>query len=468
MIRRLLIFTFLHWCAVIAIAQTVDEIVALGLPVLVISTENSEEPSYDVAYSADSSLCTISNAKKVPGSMYIVKDGEIIYSTGTYNQDKSGLTIKVRGNSSAVNPAKKPYKIKLEKKADLLLRGDNAKYKDKDWILIKDSKRKMNTLLGMKVNEMCGLPYAQQGELVNVFLNGIYRGIYVLAEAEERNPECRVDISEDGYLFEADAYWWSEATQFRTTIASRTCFGFTFKYPDSDDITDEQVDYLHNWLSQFEDSLLSGGDYTKYIDVDSWALWLLAHDILGTNDWAGSNIFFAKYDRSVSSKIIMPNLWDYDTVMLTEGKWARIHECYFYFKLLMDSPCNAFRLAYINNWKRINASVFNKMDEYIDTWTDSEYAYAVNNSKRLDAAKWHYTYSTVEEDANEAHLWLSERHKWMSQQIDSMLTAEFPYTIPDMNVTTVHSGAYNLLGQKLQMPLRGINIIDGKKVWITR
>ena len=326
----------------------------------------------------------------------------------------------------------------------------------------------MNTLLGMKVNELCGMPYAQQGELVNVFLNGSYRGIYVLAEAEERNTECRVDIAEDGYLFEADAYWWSEANQFRTTITSRTCFGITFKYPDSDDITDVQMNYLHNWLSQFEDSLLSGGDYTKYIDVDSWALWLLAHDILGTYDWAGSNIFFAKYDMSVLSKIFMPNLWDYDTVMLTEGNWARIHECYFYFKLLMESPCNAFRLAYIKNWKRINASVFNKMYEYIDTWTDSEYAYAVNNSKRLDAAKWHYTYSTVEEDANEAHLWLSERHKWMSQQIDSMIAAEYPNAIPDVNVNAVRRGTYNLNGQKLQMPLRGINIIDGKKVWITR
>ncbi|MBQ1886672.1 MAG: hypothetical protein II157_05655, partial [Bacteroidales bacterium] len=39
--------------------------------------------------------------------------------------------------------------------------------------------------------------------------------------------------------------------------------------------------------------------------------WVLANDLLGTNDWAGCNKFMTKYDNTEATKLQMPCLWDF-------------------------------------------------------------------------------------------------------------------------------------------------------------
>ena len=57
------------------------------------------------------------------------------------------------------------------------------------------------------------------------------------------------------------------------------------------------------------------GSYQNMIDVESFARWMLAHDILGNTDGAGSNIFITKYDNTETSLIKMGPLWDFDVIM---------------------------------------------------------------------------------------------------------------------------------------------------------
>ena len=114
-----------------------QEVMNAGLPVLVVTTVNGEEPTYDRADPpTDCFGLSIMNATKVPARMTISVDGKVVYDSGDYEKDKGGLTVKVRGNTTAFH-SKKPYKLKLQKKADLLCRGDE-KFKDKEWALIKD------------------------------------------------------------------------------------------------------------------------------------------------------------------------------------------------------------------------------------------------------------------------------------------------------------------------------------------
>ena len=44
-------------------------------------------------------------------------DGLLSYDSGDYVDGESGMTLKIRGNTSAWQ-LRKPYKIKLQKKAD--------------------------------------------------------------------------------------------------------------------------------------------------------------------------------------------------------------------------------------------------------------------------------------------------------------------------------------------------------------
>ena len=184
--------------------MVLEDIISKGLPVLYIQTVDSEEPTCDYVSAPPGCMGkTIANATKVPGRMIIYQwiDGmdSVLYDSGDYVEDVSGMTIKIRGNTSAYYE-KKPYKIKLQKKKDLLFRGDEATYKDKEWLLLKYDY--LLILAGFKVNEMLGLPWTPQLHFVSVVLNDRYRGLYMLCESVKRNPDCRINVDKNsGYIF---------------------------------------------------------------------------------------------------------------------------------------------------------------------------------------------------------------------------------------------------------------------------
>jgi len=131
----------------------------------------------------------------------------------------SGITLKIRGNTSAYGNIK-PYKINLQTKADLLNRGNDETYADKDWILINGDK--MNTIVGFKISELIGMSWTPAYQFVHVVLNGQFRGLYLLMESVKRNPRCRLDVDkESGYIFEHDAYWWKEDVYLQTRLSAK-------------------------------------------------------------------------------------------------------------------------------------------------------------------------------------------------------------------------------------------------------
>ena len=135
---------------------SLQKVYEAGLPVVSITTVNGEKPTFDVAKAPEGCLgLSIKNATKVPARLTVSLNGTTLYDSGDYEKDVSGLTVKVRGNTSAIQK-KTPYKLKLQKKADLLCRGDD-KFKDKNWALIRDER--MLTKAGLKINELGGLQW---------------------------------------------------------------------------------------------------------------------------------------------------------------------------------------------------------------------------------------------------------------------------------------------------------------------
>ena len=195
------------------------------------------------------------------------------------------------------------------------------KYKDKDWLLLKYDN--IRSLVGFKLNELIKMQWTPSFQFVNLVLNGDYKGLYLLAESEERNSDCRLDVDKSGYIIEYDAYWWNEDAYF---VSDWTYpLNYTFKYPDEEDVTEEQIAYIKNYIDILEASINEGSSYESYMDVDSWARWILAHDILGTWDSWGSNIYITKYDNTNISKLMMPNLWDFDSNFWMTDSWANAH-----------------------------------------------------------------------------------------------------------------------------------------------
>ncbi len=414
-----------------------QQLIETGLPLVVVETVNHEEPTYEIAVAPPGCLGqSIKNATKVPGRLVVINGENTTYDSGEYESGTSGITIKVRGNWSA-NLRNHPYKIKLQKKDDLLCRGDK-RYKDKDWLLLRVPN--LNTMIGFKINEMLGLQWTPRYQYVNVVLNGDYQGLYMLVESVDRNADCRLDVEKSGYVFELDAYWWNEDLSVKTSFGWNV--NYTFKYPDSEDITDEQLSNFEKYIYQMEASLMDA-TYTEYIDVESFANWMLAHDILGDIDSAGSNMFLTKYDDSSTSKIMMGSLWDYDMIMKAE-EWAYIHQAY-YFSLLFESENGTFKNTYARRWKDVKDILFDSLFEYFDQFVESPEGQALNAAIPYHNNRWtEYELQTIQTYFESAKSYFETRKSWLDENIvfepsvgDDFTVEDISYLVTSKNPRTV-------------------------------
>ena len=387
------------------------------LPTVMIETVNGEELTCELVQAPEGCLGqSIRNANKVGAKMVIVQDGQTLYGSGDYQESEKGVTIKIRGNSSAYK-RKKGYKLKLQKKADLLGRND-AKYEDKEWVLITDERTSLNTLIGLKVSELLGLPWTPAYKFVYLELNGDPRGLYLLMESVKRKA-TRLDVSKEGYIFELDPYWWNEDLYFETRMTETPEVKYTFKYPDPEDITPEQVSYLKGYMDEMEEALIDYNHYQEYIDVESFAAWVLAQDILGNFDGFGSNIFITKYDNTPNSKIKMGNLWDFDAIMSTPGEWSESHRYPLFVRLLTNGSDTSMATAYEKLWDAQKDSLFIKLYAYLDRLAASEEGKNLNQAFKVDTERWGRQATTVEESIEKAKAWFEERRLWLEEAIKS-------------------------------------------------
>lgn len=257
---------------------------------LYITTIDGEEPTFDIVYPPEGGTGVgISNRTKVMGRMVMTTGTDTLYDSGEWAEGASGMSIKVRGNTSAASAKEQlPYKIKLVKKADLLMRGSKV-YKHKDWVLLRGtwhSKVFANQqtcilpLVGTEVSRATGAEWAPEGNFVQVYLNGKYRGIYYLIEAIARG-DGRIQVDDSGFIAENDAYWWNADDAYFKTSRQESSMGWTFKYPDLDDITDEQRDEIANCIEAFEDSLYNNRPLDSIADLHSFARWVAGTRLSG-------------------------------------------------------------------------------------------------------------------------------------------------------------------------------------------
>ena len=453
-------------------AQTdfsLQNICQLGLPVVSITTVDNEEPTCEYVTHPEGSMGEgITNATKVPCRIVILNGENTVYDSGDYVKGESGATIKINGNTSAYHD-NKPYKIKLQAKADLLFRG-NKKYKDKEWRLLKDA-RTLNTMIGLKMNELMGLPWTPAYQACNVFINNDYRGCYLLIESVKCNNDCRLDVDKQtGFIVERDPYWWNEDVYFDTDyFAVNNSYRWTWKYPDEDDVTEEQTLHVQACLNQAEKSIKEG-NYEEKIDVNSFASWVLAHDILGTWDSGGSNLYVMKYDNTDETLLQMANMWDFDTIFsIPNGSFSRIHTgaVDFYFNALFSSNNKAFVRTYKEKWNAVKGNIAQQVIDFINQYAASEEGQALQTSREYYSARWDKELSTVSEDAEEMTEWFTNHMPLLDVAISNLDDGTSSIHDLKLNDDTDNTNiTYNLKGQQVITPRKGIYIVNGKKLMV--
>ena len=274
---------------------------ATNLPMVVINTKDAEE--------------ILSKEVEIPSKVYVISD----QGTKFHYAEQTG--VRGRGNASW-DFDKKPYRLKFDKKVQLL----DAPAKAKKWTLISNHSDKslMRNILAFEISRRVGTKYTPYCHPVDVVINGEYKGCYQLCDQIEID-ENRVDITEmepedisgealtGGYLFEIDAYAYKEPEH--SIFYSNKGIPVTIKSPDDDDIVPEQKDYIATYFRRLENRLFSDSftdeeyGYRQLFDVESFLKHFIVGEISGNTDTYWSTYM---YKERGDDKIYTGPVWDFD------------------------------------------------------------------------------------------------------------------------------------------------------------
>ena len=381
------------------------------IPLIIINTSNGLEPPYEEAVKPDESLAgrTIINNESVPAEYMMRQSGCADIA--------SRIKIKVRGNTSSVAGYKQSYKIILNEPMDLLGRG--TKYANKNWVLL-NSGTNLKTYIGEYVAGLYDVEWSPEMMFVNVILNGDWKGCFLLIESVDRSV-ARVNVSNTGYIFENNAYWWKPDVLYFQLEHQHVAMRYTFKYPHINNSDDPRFFQLQQYMQEYEDLIFSGNvEYRNYIDEESFAKWILVRDLMGEFDGLGSNMYFYKYDfeldNPTSSKVKMGPLWDFDGSFMVEGEWSNSRlNVGTYFPKLFEQE--SFNQIYMKLFQSKEETVVPDIETYL---RELEYLQgeALNQSWILDCQRWGHEYIPIEEQIKNDVEWLSKRVVWMKNALE--------------------------------------------------
>jgi len=331
-----------------------------GLKTYTITAEDHSEKAYVVKFSDGGIPALYINTNGAP------VDSKDVYVTGTLQLVSNfrdiiydGKTeIKGRGNSTWGMP-KKPYRIKLDKKTALTGRIAN-----KNWVLLANyaDKTLMRNELAFILSRNSGLAFTPDSKYIEVFLNGVHQGSYLMTDQVKEGKD-QVDVEDKGYLLEVDGFADSEPVHFYTGRGMPV----TVKYPDEDEISQDQKDYITGHFQQFEDALFASNftdpvnGYRKYFDVDSYVNYYIVNEVMGNPDVFWSTYM---YKKDGDDKIYTGPVWDFDIAANNDDRlgdqvnglmFNAAHEPKMWINRLMQDP--EFRKKIRARWNELSPKI---------------------------------------------------------------------------------------------------------------
>ena len=342
-----------------------------NLPTVIVNTQGAKEITSKEIYT--------------PSNVYIISgDGKKLLST-------SNTGVRGRGNASWGFP-KKPYKLKFEDKHYVL----DSPSKDKKWTLISNygDKTLMRNILAFEVSRRVGMAYTPFCTPVDVIFNGEYEGCYQLCDQVEVGTN-RVEAKE-GYLVEIDAYASSEKKYFYSAKG----IPVTVKYPESDEITTQQFNFIKSFWGQFETAMFSDNyqnatfGYRKYLDVDSFLRNFIVGEFSGNTDtyWSVN-----MYKDAADGIFYTGPAWDYDLAFENDYRTYPINNLKDYIyasngsvaadavrtmvnRIVKEDPASKARLQEL--WQEAKPVLAN-LNEYVD-----QTAALLDQSQKLNFVRW--------------------------------------------------------------------------------
>ena len=184
---------------------------------------------------------------------------------------------------------------------------------------------------------------------------------------------------------------------------------------------DESILYIKQYLTDLENVMLGNkeGDINDYLDMHSFAKWMLTHDILASYDSGGSNMYMTKYDNTSESKMLMGPVWDYDSIYWSKTNekyrtdtFARIrYEGHFYMYYLADHP--DFIRAYKEEYDAVRNEVISEVAKTLEFFKSDTYAILLQREK----SRWGTGVVDQSAAATTILSWIEEHLSWMDENV---------------------------------------------------
>lgn len=357
------------------------------------------------------------------------------YLTGTYYLDPCGtdfeaigtkdkplpLQIKGRGNYTWTGFEKKPYRLKLDKKAALM-----GMKKSKHFGLLAcadDEMAFLRNTVGYEMSRRLGLAWTPSQQPVEVVINGSYNGLYMLTElvrvdadrvnvVEQADNETDPEKITGGWLVEIDNY--QEDGQVRITEGNGATLWFTPKTPEV--LSTEQRNYLTNLVTQADNAIYNSDKSTvwweRYIDIDTLVRYYIAQEMLDDTESFHGSCYWHKQNGD-DTKMEFGPVWDFGCSF---RRWSPNY-------IYVDPPYGQSWIGEIAKFDHFQEVLHNvwfqflrkdgaNIDKFVNDFVNSISAAAAS-----DAVRWpQYAHSNILNERDNFKNYYSRKLAWLKEQ----------------------------------------------------
>lgn len=436
-----------------------DDVFCSHLPLVVIDTQNQEIPGVPIGEVDQFGEDVYTTAKD--GSDYInvkvsVIDNDIESKGNNHLTDKPDFTtrslFRIRGHASRYFE-KSPYLMKFVdddgNDRDISVMGMGAHH---EWTLhgpYLDKSLVRNYMWYNISGEL--MNYAPNVRFCEVFLNGDYRGVYVMTETITNGENCRLKLVQTfkgndirGWLLRIDSPTDKDLETTRDVYTFSERIGLSggdiaVRYPGKTQLTDEMAKEIELDVSAFEKSLYSYDHdtedygYWNWIDVDDFVDYYIINEFTENQDAiTASTYIYRETDKKINICV-----WDFNNSCdnfpnyVSDGKSFLFPTIGYYRMLFMDE---AFVQKVIDRYNELRKTYLS--DEYITNYINETIdwlgpavernykrwsnAFAANQLKTDKIEKRDRNQHSTKEAVLYMQNWLKERGEWMDKHIDAL------------------------------------------------
>lgn len=354
-----------------------------------------------------------------------------------------------RGHGSWTDSGpKKGYRLKFFSKQSLF-----GEAKSKHWVLLAGANFYDPTLaknaaaFNMARNVFSNIEYTTSSHWLELYINGEYRGVYLLVEhvKVEKNRidiESKYGVLDTGYLIEYDVYAPEDGPEglayFRVNGFK---YPFAIKEPDPEDYLAEgitesefrsQVQFIKNYTTTTLQAALNKdlNTFMQYADINSFIDMYLLHELFKNTDTGWSSFYMYK---KPGGKLYAGAAWDFDAsagknrgdtsptgfFVADTVQQSSPHTASELYISLMKIP--EFKALVASRWKQISSDAkafINHFlsDEFIET---HQFAFGRNYSHWSNKGPDYGNYPTLDYAMNQWGIdvkalrsWLITRSEW--------------------------------------------------------